>query len=116
MVILTVLATHTVIGFTLSQRLCVFCIKCESSRCTFFDVLGILFVIVFVYPFPIDSLLLSPTGSLGLGLLVVAQPIFKELNGMSGLKPLLCASWYTSNTFSKPLHKLPLPAANKIIL
>jgi len=52
-----------------------------------FRVTLILLVIVFVYSFPIDSLTLSLSDSSELGLLVVARPIFKKLNGMLGLKP-----------------------------
>ena len=74
---LTVLARHTVIGFTLDANDSYLRLEGESSGCTFFHVLDLMLVIVFVYSFPIYSLMSSLSGSLGLGLLVVARPIFK---------------------------------------
>ena len=64
---------------------------CESSRCTFSDVLVFLFISVLSYSFPIDSLTLSLTDSSELGLLVVAEIIPNELNSIEGLNPSLWA-------------------------
>ena len=75
MVILTALCAYTDQGLplpSLNANDSYLRLEGESRGCTFFDVLRILFVIVFVYPLPIDSLMSSLTGSLELGLLVVA--------------------------------------------
>ena len=55
---LTVLSRHTVIGFTLDANDSHLDLEGESRRCTFFDVLRILFGIVFSYPFLYVSLTL----------------------------------------------------------
>lgn len=89
-------------------------VKWACSGCTFFRVLVLLFVIVFPYTFPIDSLLLFLTGSLGSGLLVVPRSVIKILIPMSGRKPWLCASWYIAKIVSNPLQIFPWPAANMI--
>ena len=52
-----------------------------------FRVTLFLFVIVFVYTFPIDSLTLSLSDSSELGLFVVPETIPNELNSIEGLNP-----------------------------